>query len=459
VTDDTPRTPSKAAQALLVGGSADHDPQGDLATSPWRLAALAAVVIGLGIAFGWGWIFIIGALTAMIFLHELGHFLTAKWAGMKVTEFCILGAGPKIWSMRRGETEYMIRAIPILAYVRIIGMNNLDDCDPADEPRTFRQQSFPKRVLVMSGGSLMHFVQAFVLFIVVFAFVGVPADMSVAQRLGGPPAEWEIGEVIDGGGAATAGIRPHDQILEIDGHEVASPEAVRPLVVDRAGDRLPVVVERDGQRRTFEVTVGHNPEAPDEGLLGVRVGDLDSALQPQVTTNPLTATVQAGRTTGEWMWETVKGLGSFATGGLGDFARRVVDGEPSGDEPGPAVVGRGSGSSAGSSSSSADESRPISIFGVARAGADAAENSMADVLLLLAVVNISIGIINLLPLLPRDGGHIAIAVYERVRSRRGKRHMADVSRLLPLTYAVVLMLGLIMVSSVYLDIVDPIGVK
>jgi membrane-associated protease RseP (regulator of RpoE activity) len=357
----------------------------------------------------------------------------------------------------------MVRAIPILAYVRIIGMNNMDECDPADEPRTFRQQSFPKRLLVMSGGSLMHFVQAFVLFIVVFAFVGVPADMTVAQRLGGPPAEWEIGEVIDGGGAAAAGIRPHDKILEIDGHTVTSPQAVRPLVVDRAGDRVPVVVERDGQRRTFEVTVGRNPEAPDEGLLGVRVGDLDSALQPKVTTNPLTATVQAGRTTGEWMWETVKGLGSFATGGLGDFARRVVDGEPSGGDPGPAVVGSGrsSGSSAGSSSSSdsGDESRPISIFGVARIGADAAENSLGDVLLLLAVVNISIGIINLLPLLPLDGGHIAIAVYERVRSRRGKRHMADVSRLLPLTYAVVLMLGLIMISSVYLDIVDPVGLR
>ena len=82
----------------------------------------------------------------MIFLHEVGHFVTAKWAGMKVTEFCILGVGPKLWSTRRGETEYMVRLIPIAAYVRIIGMNNLDDTDPADEPRTFRQQSFPKRV-------------------------------------------------------------------------------------------------------------------------------------------------------------------------------------------------------------------------------------------------------------------------------------------------------------------------
>jgi membrane-associated protease RseP (regulator of RpoE activity) len=455
VTDTTPRTPSKAAQALLVGGSAEP-PKGDLATSPWRLVLLGAAVLLLGVVAGWGWIFIIGALTVMIFLHELGHFATAKWAGMKVTEFCILGIGPKIWSIRRGETEYMVRLIPVAAYVRIIGMNNLDDTDPADEPRTFRQQSFPKRVLVMSGGSLMHFLQAFVLFIIVFSFVGVPADMSVAQRLGGPPPKWGVGSVLEDGAAQQAGIRAGDEIVSIDGHQVDSPEDVRPLVKDRAGDSIPVVVERDGRERTFDVTVGTNPDAPKEGLLGVRVGDFDSALQPHVTTDPLTAVWQSGRTTGEWMWETVQGLGSFATGGLGDFARRVVDGEPSGQ--GPVVSGSGSGASSGSSSS-ADESRPISIYGVARIGADAAENSLGDVLLLLAVVNISIGIINLLPLLPLDGGHIAIAVYERLRSRRGKRHMADVSRLLPLTYAVVLMLGLIMVSSVYLDIVDPIGVR
>jgi membrane-associated protease RseP (regulator of RpoE activity) len=458
VTDTTPRTPSKAAQALLVGGSAEP-PKGDLATSPWRLVVLAAAVVLLGVLAGWGWIFMIGAITVMIFLHELGHYATAKWAGMKVTEFCILGIGPKIWSMRRGETEYMVRLIPLAAYVRIIGMNNLDETDPADEPRTFRQQSFPKRLLVMSGGSLMHFLQAFVLFVVVFAFVGVPADMSVAQRLGGPPPKWGVGEVIEGGAAEAAGIRAGDEIVSIDGNEVDTPDAVRPLVLDRAGDRVPVVVERDGKERTFQVTIGRNPEAPREGLLGVRVGDFDSTLQPHVTTDPLSAVVHSGRTTGEWMWETVKGLGSFATGGIDDFARRVVDGEPSGSGDGP-VVGQGSGSGQPSgSSSSADESRPISIFGVARIGADAAETSIGDVLLLLAVVNISIGIINLLPLLPLDGGHIAIAVYERIRSRRGKRHMADVSRLLPLTYAVVLMLGLIMVSSVYLDIVDPIGVR
>ncbi len=457
MTDPTPRQPSKASQALLVGGAAK--PQGELASSPWRLVAIAAGVIAVGVAFGWGWVFMIAALTVMIFLHELGHFLTAKWAGMKVTEFCILGVGPKLWSIRRGETEYMVRAIPVAAYVRIIGMNNLDDTDPADEPRTFRQQSFPKRVVVMSGGSAMHFVQAFVLFILVFAVVGVPSDMALAQKLGGPDPRWGIADLVDGGGAQKGGLRAGDELVAIAGKPVAEPDDVRPLVVHRAGDTLPVTVVRDGRQRTFQITIGHDPADPELGLMGVQVGDLPSHLQPTTRVNPARAAWESASTMGSWSWQTLRGLGSFVTGGLGDYARQVVGQDQRDDSANGPVVSSGGSKAQTSEQSSRDDNRLVSVFGVARAGADAAGSDMAQVLLLLAIVNLSIGIINLLPLLPFDGGHIAVAVYERIRSRRGRRHMADVSRLLPLTYAVVLVLGLIMVSSVYLDIVDPVGLR
>jgi membrane-associated protease RseP (regulator of RpoE activity) len=177
-----------------------------------------------------------------------------------------------------------------------------------------------------------------------------------------------------------------------------------------------------------------------------------------VSLGPIAAVGEAFRTTGDVMWQHVQGLSDFATNGVGDFARNVVGGDEDKSQ-GPVVSDPSGRGSSQSSSSADDESRPISIFGVTAIGADAAESSMAEVLLLLAVVNVSIGVINLLPLLPLDGGHIAIAVYERIRTRKGRRHMADVSRLLPLTYAVVLLLGLLMVSSVYLDIVDPIGAR
>ena len=95
------------------------------------------------------------ALVAMIMLHELGHFATAKWSGMKVTEY-FLGFGPRLWSIRRGETEYGVKAIPAGGYVRIVGMTMLEEVDPADEARSYRQASFPRRLLVAVAGSAMH---------------------------------------------------------------------------------------------------------------------------------------------------------------------------------------------------------------------------------------------------------------------------------------------------------------
>src|SRR5438270_13747000 len=139
-----------------------------------RLAYFVAIVLILAIVTGFSpFLGVIFALIAIVMLHEFGHFLTAKWAGMKVTEY-FFGFGPKLWSVRRGETEYGIKALPLGGYVRIIGMNNLEQVDPADEPRTYRQQSFPKRMAVAVAGSFMHFVMAFILLFVLWAAVGVP---------------------------------------------------------------------------------------------------------------------------------------------------------------------------------------------------------------------------------------------------------------------------------------------
>ncbi len=433
------------------GPSVDgRGPRGEVATGWWRLALLGSAVVALGLLAGRGWLLIIGALFVMIFLHELGHFATAKWTGMKVTEFFI-GIGPKLWSFRRGETEYGVKLIPLVAYVRIIGMNNLDECPPEDEPRTYRQQSFPRRMLVISAGSMMHFAQALVLFFVVFSILGVPGDTDLAQKFGGQRPDWGISALRDEGAAAAAGIEVGDHLVSIDGHRLGDMDDVGPLVRDRAGDELVVEVERDGQLLAIPVDVGTRPGTANEGFLGVemRYEHLDQL--PSVTTGPVDGIVRSGQQTADWMWQTTKSLGMFFTGGLGDFAERVVDGSR-GDSP---AVGT---SSSGQSEPEADGDRAVSIYGVARIGADMSEDGMAEFLLLLAVVNISIGVLNLFPLLPLDGGHAAIAIYERIRSIGGRRHMADVSRLLPLTYAFVFLLGLIMVSSLYLDIVDPIGV-
>ncbi len=122
---------------------------------------------------------VIVAIAIMVMLHEFGHFATAKWSHMKVTEY-FFGFGPRLWSVRKGETEYGIKAIPAGGYVKIVGMSNAEEVDPADEPRTYREQPFHNRLVVAVAGSAMHAVMAFVLIWGLLVFVGVPASNAVA---------------------------------------------------------------------------------------------------------------------------------------------------------------------------------------------------------------------------------------------------------------------------------------
>ena len=137
---------------------------GEEQTNPFGLIVLAGL---FGLLWFWAgprYFVVVLGLLVMIFLHEVGHFATARWTGMKPTQF-FLFMGPRVWSFRRGETEYGLRLLPIGAFVRIVGMNNLDPCDPEDEPRAYKNKSYPRRMLVITAGSLMHFIQAFILFI------------------------------------------------------------------------------------------------------------------------------------------------------------------------------------------------------------------------------------------------------------------------------------------------------
>ena len=238
--------------------------------------------------------------------------------------------------------------------------------------------------------------------------------------------------------------------MSIDGETVTRFDDVGPLVTDRAGDTVPLVVDRDGRLVDLEATIGRRPDDRDVGFLGVGPGFPEMA---PVTAGPVRSVTEAGSTTASFLGQTVTSLASFFTGGLGEFTSNVLDG---GTAPGPTVGSGGSGE--GRTVEEDDGNRLVSIYGVARIGASISKDGMGEFLILLALVNISIGVLNLIPLLPLDGGHVAIAAYERIRSVGGRRHMADVSRLLPLTYAVVIFLVMLGVSAIYLDVVDPIGV-
>ncbi|MPY94343.1 MAG: PDZ domain-containing protein [Acidimicrobiia bacterium] len=412
-------------------------PQAPDRSRPVRLALLLALIALVWVLTGPSVMVMIGALVVIITLHELGHYLTAKWSGMKVTEF-FLGFGPRIWSFRRGETEYGLKAIPAGAYVKIIGLNNLEEIDPADEARTYRQQSYPKRMLVILAGSGMHFVICLALIFTLLVGWGAPGGRLFASADDVDPSTWEVGTVADDSAADLAGVRPGDRVLSVDGEPVVTFADLGSVVSALAGEPVEVVVERGGEELAIHTTIQAREDG--SGLLGV-TGTL-----PRERSNPIEAVPATLADFGRIMTESVKATAQLLSpSGISSFAGQVADGN--GDD----------GDRAAAPATSEEEaSRPMSVVGATRFGAQALESGVDNFLYVLIVLNAFIGLFNLIPLLPLDGGHAAIGTYERIREgRSGKRYFVDVTRLLPLTYAVVMGLVILGVSAAYLDVVNP----
>jgi len=421
---------------LTPGGMGTGD---DRPTGP-RLAMALLIVVGLGVIYGvLATLAVVAALVVVIFLHELGHYVTARWSGMKVTEFFI-GFGPRLWSFRRDGVEYGVKAIPAGAYVRIIGMNNLEEVDPVDEPHTYRQKSYPKRLLVAAAGSGMHFILAFILLLVVLGGFGV-------QRID----DWTVGELTaseDGSPApaAQAGLLLGDRIVSIDGEPVDDWTDLRERVGDLPGDTVVLGVERlDGEAVAtvdIPVTLGSiEDETGTIGFLGVR------AEFPRTPDRSPGVVLESADTMWDFGWASVGALGRFfSPANLLDYGDRVFTGGDVGGEPAePGTI------------ADEDANRVLSPVGFVRLASQATQVGMLEVIQLLVAINIFVGIFNLIPLLPFDGGHIAVATYERIRSRNGERYTADVAKLLPLTYGVVMVLIFVGLSALWLDLSSPIS--
>ncbi|MGY6502082.1 MAG: M50 family metallopeptidase [Acidimicrobiales bacterium] len=415
-------------------------------SSPIRLVMLAVGTAVVGYLGGLPILVMILAILVMIFLHELGHYLTAKWAGMKVTEFFI-GFGPRIWSFHRGETEYGLKAIPAGAYVKVIGMTRLEEVDPDEEHRTYRSKPFWRRLSVAVAGSTMHFILALGCLWVFLAAFGEPVD--------GP---WSVQEAVvyeDGtpGPAAAAGVQSGDVITAIDGQTVDEWGDLVEIIAERqAGDEVALQVDRDGQVLDLSAELGR----ADDGrvVLGVVRGG-------EVVRERLGPVEAVGRSATEF-WDvstmTVQAIGQvFSPGGLSNLANLAVDTARSpADDP---VAGSGTAAPSTGSGSDPNDGRVMSIWGIVVLGGDLITEDPAAALALFALINIFIGIFNLVPLLPLDGGHVVIAVYEKGRevlSRSRDRYYADVGKLIPLTYAVIFVLVGVGLIALYLDIADPI---
>src|SRR5579875_247063 len=210
-----------------------------------------------------GWVIFILALCLSITAHEFGHFATAKKFGMKVTQFFIC-IGPTIWSTVRGDTEYGVKAFPVMGYVKIAGMTSMDEVDPVDEPRSFRRKPGWQRLIVMFAGSFMHFVLAFVVLFILAAGIGLVNENTTQL---GPPGACVPANVkaLDNGTctsgepaspAKAAGLRAGDTVVSFDGKQVSTWTALGTVIRDtKPGRPVPITVQRDGKKVTRDVTL------------------------------------------------------------------------------------------------------------------------------------------------------------------------------------------------------------
>ena len=446
--DPAPRTAEPAQRtADSDGRSADSDGR---SAEPARVHPLAAGIVAFGlvawsVASGNARTLIVAlALGVMIFLHELGHFVTARLTGMKATEFFV-GFGPRVWSFKRGETEYGIKAIPLGGYVKILGMTNIETLDnPADEARTYRQQSYPRRVLVASAGTLTHLLLAFVCFFSVASVFGERIETIDGLTVGA------VEETINGSPspAKSAGLRKGEVLLSIDGKAVEvreTPEGLEynlpELLVGTAGRAVIVVVGDTSTYTSRPVTI--TPvESVVEGVSRARLGiRLDTKIGSVSIKrhDPIRGARFAGSKIVSLAPMTFQALGDFfSPDRLEKYSNAVVNA----DQPDAVAA--------------INDSRFMSPVGTVNTLSAAAKNDFRDGIMLFAAINVFVGMFNMAPMMPLDGGHVLVATYERLRSTRKRRYVADVRKLMPAAYAVMFLMLLLGATSLYLDIRAPI---
>lgn len=425
-------------------------------------------------------VFVLGLLVS-IALHEIGHLVPAKRFGVRVSQYMV-GFGPTLWSRTKGETEYGLKAIPLGGYVRMVGMYpparagatprrtrggrptlveearqySLAEVAPGEEHRTFYALSVPKKLVVMLGGPVMNLLIAVVLIAVVMVGFGVPAYTAtlgnVQECLPADPAATECRDTDPPAPGALAGLRPGDTVLSWGGRPVTGWDDVRAAIADAGTSPATVVVERDGQERTLTVTAAtvDRPVVVDGEVLTDADGEPVTEPRPFVGIGPTAALER--RPLGAVPARVGEALGATVDVVL-TLPQRIVAVAQAAfgqEERDPGVVGLvGVGRFAGEIAS-IDSER----YGVAE--------RTADMLGLLASLNLALFVFNLLPLLPLDGGHIAGALWEGLRRRvavwrnRPDPGPVDVARLLPVTYVVVVVMVGMSLLLAYADIVRPV---
>lgn len=370
--------------------------------------------------------FVLALLTSVMF-HELGHFLTARKFGMRVSEFFV-GFGRRIWSITRGETEYGIKAIPAGGYCRIEGMTPRDEMPEGEESRAFVKAPSGKKLIVLGAGSTAHFILGFLLIFSIFFAVGYTTLTP------------NISQISKGSVAESAGFKAGDEILSINGKAVDNWQVDAKQIADSKGAQLTFVIQRGGEKITIAAAPIYNEEAK-RYMLGVvtalgteRDGFLESASQ-------------AGKATWFLTKESVKSLIALPAKVPQLFRQTFMNEER-------------------------DPNGLVGVVGAARVSGEAVGSDklngnerLTTFILLVASLNIFVGIFNLLPILPLDGGHMAVAIADEVRAffarirKKERPAPIDVNVLTPVTGVVVILLAILTVLLVVADIINPVSLN
>ena len=424
-------------------------------------------------------LFVVGVAVS-IGLHELGHLIPGKLFNVKTTQYFI-GFGRTIWSRRKGETEYGVKAIPLGGYVKLVGMlPPAPDRDPravrpsntgmfqqlmsdarsaeyelveeGDEDRLFYKLPWWKRIIIMGSGVMTNLVLAFVLFAIVFMGHGVPTPTttvgSVSQCVvavtkaneNKPPRACTAKD--PEAPAKTAGIRPGDRILSFNGTPIRSWQTLQTEIRANRAGHATIVVKRHGKQLTLHTSTTVSPRSdPNNPQQISRVGFLGVVPTEHVVRQGPGFVVS---TMANGTWQTVKTLGAMPVK-LYHVGRAALGLEKR------------------------DQNGPMSVVGAGRVAGDLAsahQTPLVDrffsVILLIAGLNLFLGLFNLVPLPPLDGGPIAATLYEAARRRVARiRHkpdpgFVDSAKLLPVTYVMATIILLMSVVLIYADIVAPV---
>ena len=377
-----------------------------------------------------GIIAFVATVLFMVLFHEFGHFITARKFGIKVEEFFI-GFGPKIFSKRRGETEFGLKAILLGGYVRIAGMNPFQDIDEADKDRVFGAKPAWQRAIVLAAGSFTHFILATLVFTILFSAIGVHDVTKPLPRL------QEVNLKVNGkpGPGVVAGLKAGDTVVAISGKPVHKWQEVRSEIRANPGKPLVFEIKRGARNLNIPVTPvqAKVPSGPGKNAKVIIAGQIGVAPEFEVVRESLPAALWHGlRSTGGAMKDSVKGIAQiFSPKGLAGVFKALG---ASGKRP-----------------LSADQ--PVGLVGGARlAGQATSAGAFESLIRFLAVFIVFVGVINLAPLPPLDGGHLAVLAFEKI-----SRHKVDMRKVIPVAGAVVAFFVVLSVALLYLDIFRPIS--